>query len=126
MASQPPSADLPTSTVTERSSKRPAPRGTASYPRKRAVTACQVCRSRKTKCDNAKPTCSFCRKVGAKCIQSPVDLSSFDPASLRILERLDDLEELLQKIPIGADTSTDASNYRREGGPSDCGNTTVE
>lgn len=78
--------------------KRPAPRGSASYSRKRAVTACQVCRARRTKCDNLKPSCSFCLKVGAKCIQSPVDLSSFDPASLQILQRLDELEQLVRRI----------------------------
>ncbi|KAJ5031392.1 hypothetical protein J3E73DRAFT_428551 [Bipolaris maydis] len=77
--------------------KRPAPRGSASYPRKRAVKACQVCRSRKTKCDNAKPACSFCVKVGATCVQTPVDLSCFDPASLHILQRLDDLEQLVRE-----------------------------
>ncbi|KAH8895203.1 hypothetical protein GQ53DRAFT_629904, partial [Thozetella sp. PMI_491] len=76
--------------------KRPAPRGTAFYRRQRANNACQVCRSRKTKCDNAKPSCSFCLKVGATCVQSPVDLSSFDPASLRILERLDELEQVMR------------------------------
>lgn len=75
--------------------RRPAPRGTAAYPRKRANTACQVCRARRTKCDNKKPSCSFCEKVGAKCISSLVDLSAFDPASLKILERLDELEEKL-------------------------------
>ena len=79
---------------------RPLARGTAFYPRKRAVKACQVCRARRTKCDNAKPSCSFCLKVGATCIQSPVDLSSFDPASLKILERLDDLEELLRSVSL--------------------------
>jgi len=77
------------------SKRRPAPRGTAAYPRKRANTACQVCRARRTKCDNKKPSCSFCERVGAKCISSSVDLSAFDPASLKILERLDQLEEKL-------------------------------
>ncbi|KAJ9150390.1 Glucan-beta-glucosidase [Pleurostoma richardsiae] len=81
------------------SPKRPAPRGTAFYPRKRAVTACQVCRARRTKCDNRKPACSFCLKTGATCIQSPTDLSSFDPASLKILERLDDVENLIRLLP---------------------------
>lgn len=81
--------------------KRPASRGSASYPRKRAVTACQVCRARRTKCDNAKPACSFCVKVGARCIQAPVDLSSFDPASLQILQRLDDLEQLVRNVGNG-------------------------
>ncbi|RGP77786.1 hypothetical protein FLONG3_4080 [Fusarium longipes] len=87
-----------------RSGKRPAPRGTAFYPRKRANTACQVCRSRKTKCDNLKPSCSYCLSVGATCIQSPIDLSSFDPASLKILERLDELEKILR------DTRNDVSH----------------
>ncbi|KAL2840985.1 hypothetical protein BJY01DRAFT_249780 [Aspergillus pseudoustus] len=77
--------------------KRPVPRGTAFYPRKRANTACQVCRSRKTKCDNRKPSCSYCLSVGAVCNQSPVDLSSFDPASLKILERLDELEQVVRQ-----------------------------
>ncbi|KAJ4250952.1 Zcf27p [Fusarium torreyae] len=80
-----------------RPGKRPAPRGTAFYPRKRANTACQVCRARKTKCDNQKPSCSYCLSVGANCIQSPVDLSAFDPASLKILERLDELEKLIRE-----------------------------
>ncbi|KAH7144210.1 hypothetical protein B0J13DRAFT_502141 [Dactylonectria estremocensis] len=79
-----------------RPGKRPAARGTAFYPRKRANTACQVCRARKTKCDNRKPSCSYCLSVGATCNQSPVDLSAFDPASLKILERLDDLERLMK------------------------------
>ncbi|KIL88615.1 hypothetical protein FAVG1_07862 [Fusarium avenaceum] len=80
-----------------RQGKRPAPRGTAFYPRKRANTACQVCRARKTKCDNQKPSCSYCLSTGATCIQSPIDLSSFDPASLKILERLDELEKLIRE-----------------------------
>ncbi|KAL2829440.1 C6 zinc finger domain protein [Aspergillus cavernicola] len=76
---------------------RPVPRGTAAYPRKRAVTACQVCRARRTKCDNKKPSCSFCLTVGARCIQASVDLSSFDPASLKILDRLSEIEIAVRK-----------------------------
>ncbi|EHK23082.1 uncharacterized protein TRIVIDRAFT_28900 [Trichoderma virens Gv29-8] len=82
---------------------RPAPRGTASYNRRRAVKACQVCRARRTKCDNQKPSCSFCLKVGAKCIQSPVDLSTFDPASLKILERLDELDRTMKTLASRTD-----------------------
>ncbi|KAL6877092.1 hypothetical protein J3F83DRAFT_759404 [Trichoderma novae-zelandiae] len=85
-----------TAGINRRPGKRPAARGTAFYPRKRANTACQVCRARKTKCDNKKPACSYCVSVGATCIQSPVDLSSFDPASLKILDRIDELERLLR------------------------------
>lgn len=109
-------SDLPAPAADLRSAvggnKRPPPRGTASYPRKRAVKACQVCRARRTKCDNAKPSCSFCIKVGATCIQSPVDLSSFDPASLKILDRLDDLEELLRSVSLEGSSSTAANKTR--------------
>ncbi|RYP91458.1 hypothetical protein DL770_002397 [Monosporascus sp. CRB-9-2] len=42
---------------------------TASFTRrKRATTACQFCRLRKTKCDTARPTCGFCRYHQAKCV----------------------------------------------------------
>lgn len=105
---------------------RPAPRGTAAYPRRRANKACQVCRSRRTKCDNKKPTCSFCEKIGAKCIVSPTDLSSFDPASLLILERLEDLKQCLvsQKRPRTASPETPAS-YDDGAKPQDLESTNV-
>lgn len=102
---QPVSHDVETSVPSDNPRKRPAPRGSASYTRKRAVTACQVCRARRTKCDNLKPSCSFCLKVGAKCIQSSVDFSSFDAASLQILQRLDDLEALFRKTHGGDGTA---------------------
>ncbi|KAL2784508.1 hypothetical protein BJX66DRAFT_329949 [Aspergillus keveii] len=73
-------------------------RGPGAYPRRRAVRACQVCRSRRTKCDNKKPACSFCEKIGAKCVvNDPSDLSVFDPASVVIIQRLDQIELLLQQ-----------------------------
>ncbi|KAH8648836.1 hypothetical protein BGZ61DRAFT_436432 [Ilyonectria robusta] len=70
-------------------------RASAAYPRKRAVVACQVCRARRTKCDQKKPSCSFCQKIGAACVSTPHDFSTFDPASLAIIERLERLEKKL-------------------------------
>lgn len=67
----------------------------AAYPRKRAVNACTVCRARRTKCDNKRPKCSFCESVGAECVIDSVDHSSFDPASLEIINRLQRLEQIL-------------------------------
>ena len=37
------------------------------YPRKRSAKACQLCRARKTKCDNVHPLCGFCSSIGATC-----------------------------------------------------------
>jgi len=74
-------------------------RAGAAYPRKRAVNACAVCRARRTKCDNKKPKCSFCESVGAECRLESKDPSTFDPASLEIIERLARLEDVLGKLP---------------------------
>jgi hypothetical protein len=38
-----------------------------AYPKQRAAIACEVCRSRKSKCDGATPRCGFCENVGAEC-----------------------------------------------------------
>ncbi|KAI9930957.1 hypothetical protein ASPWEDRAFT_178829 [Aspergillus wentii DTO 134E9] len=103
-----PGVSAPAST----SRKRPAPRGTAAYPRRRAVKACETCRSRRTRCDNKKPSCSFCEKVGAKCVTGPTDFSSFDPASLVIIERLDRIEQFLRSEP--SDESTAKESTRKE------------
>jgi hypothetical protein len=43
-------------------------RSAMSYPRKRAVRACQLCRTRKTKCNNIRPTCGSCNQMGAPCL----------------------------------------------------------
>ncbi|KAJ5613273.1 hypothetical protein N7510_006467 [Penicillium lagena] len=85
--------------------KRPVPPSTQamSYPRKRAVAACQLCRRRKTKCDNVRPTCGFCENIGASCVyQAPeTDYSSFDPAALALLERMDYMISLVEKNKLG-------------------------
>lgn len=68
-------------------------RDVATYPRHRAVAACRVCRARKTKCSNERPTCATCARQGSTCVydSSQNDHSTFDPASLLILEKLNDV-----------------------------------
>src|SRR4051794_10371284 len=50
--------------------KRSNPSSRLSYPRKRAIRACQKCRVRRTKCDNVRPACTACLDLGAECIYS--------------------------------------------------------
>ncbi|KAH8199178.1 hypothetical protein TruAng_006647 [Truncatella angustata] len=69
-----------------------------SYPRKRAIAACQLCRTRRTKCDNLRPSCSACLKLGVECTTAATDYSSFDPASLQILDRIGTLEALVRAL----------------------------
>ncbi|KAL6412655.1 hypothetical protein AUP68_03860 [Ilyonectria robusta] len=87
-----------------RPTKRPRvdpSRTSMSYPRKRAVTACQLCRTRKTKCSNARPKCKFCSDTGAECVyEDSLGHSSFDPASLLILDRLNQLLDRFDSATI--------------------------
>jgi len=73
-------------------------RGETTYPRQRALTACHICRIRKIKCSNDRPTCASCSRQGVTCIydDGQAEYSSFDPASLAILEKLN---EVLDRLP---------------------------
>lgn len=37
-------------------------------PRRRALQACEACRSRKSKCDNERPSCGSCIQHGIECV----------------------------------------------------------
>ena len=73
--------DSPIGPAGDSSKKRPASRIKSSYPRKRAIQACQKCRVRRTKCDNLRPTCSSCLDLGVECNYSEADPVSMQPAS---------------------------------------------
>ncbi|KAG9252389.1 uncharacterized protein F5Z01DRAFT_625626 [Emericellopsis atlantica] len=89
----------------ERSRKRPrsTPDTRPAYPRKRAAQACLACRRRRTKCDNERPTCSSCLNLGIECVYQEGDKSSFDSASLAILQRLDATIESLPPLDISVE-----------------------
>ncbi|KAL3460375.1 hypothetical protein BJX64DRAFT_300674 [Aspergillus heterothallicus] len=76
-----------------------APR--SAYPRRRAMAACQLCRMRKTKCDNRRPSCGTCTSLQFQCVyqDSSTDFSSFDAASLAILDRVNYAIRLLEQNP---------------------------
>ncbi|GAM89637.1 hypothetical protein ANO11243_076760 [Dothideomycetidae sp. 11243] len=76
----------------ERRHRGPLSRAGTAYVRTRAVTACQVCRARRAKCDNERP-CANCRRIGATCSSEPAATTAgFDPASLAILAQLRELK----------------------------------
>ncbi|KAH7068344.1 hypothetical protein BKA63DRAFT_521595 [Paraphoma chrysanthemicola] len=68
------------------------------YPRKRAIVACYVCRRKKTKCDNVRPTCGSCQelKIGCQYSDLKFDNSTYDPASIEILEQIGAVTRLLE------------------------------
>ncbi|KAL5387334.1 hypothetical protein DPSP01_003558 [Paraphaeosphaeria sporulosa] len=73
----------------------------AEFQRKRSATACQLCRTRKTKCDNNRPICSKCLELGAECIYQ--DQAAAEPPPSHILQRLEYLIGLVEsKVPINS------------------------
>ncbi|KAJ0329218.1 hypothetical protein COL5a_004454 [Colletotrichum fioriniae] len=88
----------------------------------RASSACQTCRGRKTKCDNERPICGYCRRVGATCtyIEDSAPATSLcqgvGPRLLGAIENLANLiqrnEENFRAIPqLSRDLSRDSSDY---------------
>lgn len=103
-----------------RKRKRPErQRSDVTYPRKRAIAACRLCRSRKIKCNNSRPICGACSSSNAQCVYegsedcSPYAASShsvtifganchirFDSASIAILDRLNQVLNRLDQLPM--------------------------
>lgn len=90
------------------------------YPRRRATIACEICRSRKSRCDGTKPKCKLCTELGAECIYREPGIK-LDAGDKLILERLTRIEGLLQNNLIGQTTSLALST----GSPSVNGATTI-
>ncbi|CAK7234072.1 Zcf27p [Sporothrix curviconia] len=93
---------------------QPAPpsRIAGSYQRTKAPSACLVCRTRKTKCDNVRPVCGFCQRTGGDCHYSESERSRFDPASLAILQQLDDLKNIVQGHTLLLQQQQEANAHR--------------
>ncbi|KAL4957713.1 hypothetical protein BDW69DRAFT_8179 [Aspergillus filifer] len=85
--------------VGEPPAKRRATAARHAYPRRRAMTACQLCRMRKSKCDNRRPSCGTCSSLQFQCVyqDTSTDYSSFDPASLAILDRVNHAIRLIEQ-----------------------------
>lgn len=79
-------------------SPRPGPQGHISesldYPRRRAIIACEICRSRKSKCDGTRPKCKLCTDLNADCVYREPGVK-LDAGDKLILERLAHIEGLL-------------------------------
>ncbi|KAJ5040604.1 uncharacterized protein L3040_006253 [Drepanopeziza brunnea f. sp. 'multigermtubi'] len=90
------------------------------YPRRRATIACEICRSRKSRCDGSKPKCKLCTDLGAECIYREPGIK-LDAGDKLILERLTRIEGLLQNSLVGRASSMAIS----AGSPSITGATTI-
>ena len=106
------------------SQTQPTSRAAATYPRKRALTACDTCRLKKIKCDNVRPRCGSCIKNGNmnchyRTDDQQKDYSSYDPASLNILSKLDVILKDLKDIKggnVGSRGSVDSNTSGSDSG----------
>jgi hypothetical protein len=108
------------------------------YPRRRATIAvsksifwlsildsnfheqCEICRSRKSRCDGTKPKCKLCTELGAECIYREPGIK-LDAGDKLILEHLTRIEGLLQSNLVRQISSLALST----GSPSVNGGTTI-
>lgn len=67
--------------------------------RRRAWLACTTCRSRKTRCDAAKPRCSLCTSLDVECVYKDSQQPRVDPGIRMLLERIQTLEDRLLSAP---------------------------
>ncbi|KAK5146929.1 hypothetical protein LTR32_001538 [Rachicladosporium monterosium] len=73
---------------------------TLDYPRRRATIACEICRSRKSRCDGIKPKCKLCSELGAECVYREPGIK-LDAGDKLILEQLARIEGLLHSTLTG-------------------------
>ncbi|KAF2664787.1 hypothetical protein BT63DRAFT_378901 [Microthyrium microscopicum] len=104
---EPDSKATPNSNTDSNPRKRPSTEP-VDYPRRRATIACEVCRSRKSRCDGAKPKCRLCTELSAECVYREPGVK-LDAGDKLILERLTRIESLLQ-AGNGASPSTKANS----------------
>ncbi|KAJ9414695.1 hypothetical protein QL093DRAFT_2594471 [Fusarium oxysporum] len=67
----------------------------APFPKSRGVTACQKCRTRKTRCDNRRPTCGFCLKRRLTCVY-PADEDQGSVTGAEILHAIHHLTKIVE------------------------------
>ncbi|KAI8679700.1 hypothetical protein NCS57_00248500 [Fusarium keratoplasticum] len=116
------SSENRTDTMTNGTQKLPSDEGSnplkrrntetgVDYPRRRATIACEVCRSRKSRCDGTKPKCKLCTELGAECIYREPGIK-LDAGDKLILERLNRIESLLQMSMVS--TSPNGLNLTQD------------
>jgi hypothetical protein len=94
------SADYKTTESVDGKSLR-FPADPLDYPRRRATIACEICRSRKSRCDGGRPKCRLCTELHAECVYREPGIK-LDAGDKLILERLARIEGLLQSGMNGA------------------------
>ncbi|KAF2807843.1 uncharacterized protein BDZ99DRAFT_392311 [Mytilinidion resinicola] len=90
----------PTSNDSRSNPKKRQSSDTIDYPRRRATIACEICRSRKSRCDGSRPKCRLCTELNAECVYREPGIK-LDAGDKLILEHLNRIEGILQSNLAG-------------------------
>ncbi|KAI1033739.1 hypothetical protein LB503_011112 [Fusarium chuoi] len=97
-------------------SNQPSQASTTNNPsRRQALNACEACRKRKTKCDERKPACARCTRLGLECMyietvaaKKNLSIEELTGTLKRMDEKLDVLTAFAQRqAPTTASTPGD-------------------
>ncbi|KAG9230348.1 hypothetical protein BJ875DRAFT_488064 [Amylocarpus encephaloides] len=68
------------------------------YPRKRTAIACEICRTRRSKCDAKKPACSKCVELEVECVYRRPNLWDREPVTAAATAALGKVDDRLDHI----------------------------
>ncbi|KZF22921.1 hypothetical protein L228DRAFT_261039 [Xylona heveae TC161] len=77
-----------------------------------AAQACETCRSRKTKCDEKRPKCGLCQRLGIPCTYREPQPTKRDKTLTYILESLQRLELKVDSMNTSRSTSSQSFSSR--------------
>ncbi|KAF3939387.1 hypothetical protein ABW19_dt0208831 [Dactylella cylindrospora] len=66
----------------------------------RAAQACDSCRNRKAKCDEGRPSCTFCKDNNTPCVYREVPPPKQDRTMIMIQEKVQNIEKIVQDTTI--------------------------
>jgi Fungal Zn(2)-Cys(6) binuclear cluster domain. len=67
------------------------------FKRRRVAVACDACRTRKSRCDGKRPSCSLCQDLGFECVYTPPPTAANIIVQKDYLHRLEDRVKRLEE-----------------------------
>ncbi|CRG88732.1 Quinic acid utilization activator [Talaromyces islandicus] len=86
-----------------------------AHKRRRVALACGTCRSRKSRCDGARPKCSLCRELGQECVYQQVgsspNLTVGKEYVAQLEHRIEQIEEFIRPLREGRAEITPVKSF---------------
>ncbi|KAG8630423.1 hypothetical protein KVT40_002042 [Elsinoe batatas] len=83
-----------------------------------AAQACQTCRSRKSKCDEQRPRCGLCTRLGVECVYREPQPTKKDKTLVHILSVLERVESKVDRLGLPTTNLRNDDRVRKKEEPS--------